>query len=177
MSSVRKSKATIAAVALADQLEDAGDVDQALAVLSRAIGNEPDQPYLLALRGRLLRTQKAWQRTIADFDTAIALKPDVPTTLFFRGTCHANLENFDQAIADLRACIRLQPRSADAYWHLGTIYSYRGEPTAAVNAYRRAFELDPEWSRELPGRIEELQEQNNHSSGPKPQSTCSNLPE
>ncbi|KYF69163.1 hypothetical protein BE15_20290 [Sorangium cellulosum] len=141
------------AVARSDILEEAGDLDGAISVLSGAIRIVPDEPWLLARRGRLFRIREEWRKAIADFDVALAIKPDAPTTLFLRGTCRAELGEFEDAIADLESCIRLQSTAADAYWHLGTIYSFRGDIARTIAAYRKALELDPD---KYPGLKDEL---------------------
>jgi tetratricopeptide (TPR) repeat protein len=125
-------------------LEEEGDLDAAIAVLTDAIDRLPTEPWLTARRGRLFRIRKEWRKAISDFDAALAIKPDAPTTLFFRGTCRAELGDFDGAIADLERCIQIQPRAADAYWEIAAIHDFRGSLGAAISSYRKAFELDPE---------------------------------
>lgn len=136
-----------------ERLEELGDLDGSVALLTAALEETPEEPWLWARRGRVRRIRKDWRNAVLDFDRALALRPNGPTTLFLRGTCLAELGEFDGAIRDLEKCTELQPNSADAYWHLGVIHSYRGDLTKATCAYEKAFDIAPD---RFPGLGDEL---------------------
>lgn len=151
-----RDQASRASVSRADQLEESGDLESAIAVLTDGIREDPADPSLFARRGRLFKLRKQWRAAIADFDTALGMKPDAATTLFFRGQCRATIADFDGAITDFERCIRIQPASADAHWEIGVIHGFRGDLARAIAAYRTAFELDPTYAG-LPDVIAELE--------------------
>ena len=128
----------------ADELEDANDIDGAIRAMTEAINLNPEHPKYWALRGRLFHKQKQWLKAIRDFDKALKLKPDVPTTLYFRARAREMLDDLDGGLADFERCIALEPTAADAYEHIGSIHYYRGELQPALEAYRKAMELDPD---------------------------------
>jgi tetratricopeptide (TPR) repeat protein len=152
---MEKNETVAELVTLSDELEESGDLEGALAALTRAIAKASDDPWPFARRGRIYRIRKQWRKAIADFDSALALKFDSPTTLFMRGTCRATIGDFDGAIVDLERCIQFQPSSADAYWNLGTIHSFRNNVPEAIVSYSNALKLAPE---RYPGLVEEIAE-------------------
>lgn len=128
----------------ADELEDAKDIDGAIEKMSEAIKLDLSNPRYRALRGRLFTLQKRWRAAIRDFDSALAMKPDAATTLYFRAWSRSSIDDLDGALADYERCIELQPKAADAYEQIGSIHHYRGELQKALDAYRKAMELDPD---------------------------------
>ena len=142
-----------AAIDQSDRLEEAGDVAAALSILTQSIERFPDEPWLRARRGRLLKTMEDWKSAIVDFDVALALQPDAPSTLFLRGSSYARLGDFESAVRDLEACTRLQPNAADAYWELGVIHAFRRHLALAIASYETALAIAP---AEYPGLAEEL---------------------
>lgn len=146
---------------LADEREEAGDMEGATAAISEAIALEQSNPKYRALRGRLLHLRERWQDAIQDFDSALMLKPNSPTTLYFRARSRSMAGDLDGAILDFERCIELQPTSADAYAELGHINRYKGNLIQARTAYQKSLELDPERYAELNEKIGELEQKIN----------------
>lgn len=123
-------------------LEAAEDLDGALVAMSQAVDLAPDSIRYRGLRGRLLSLKKQWRAAIRDYDSVLAIKPNAPTILYSRGLAKAHLDELDGAVEDFERCIAIQPTAADAYEHLGSIHYFRGELQKALEAYRKAMELD-----------------------------------
>lgn len=131
------------AVRRADQLEDEGDLDTAITVLSKEIKASPTAARLYARRGRLRYLSKAYHEAIADFDVAITLRPSAATTFYFRARAKSFLNDLDGALADFEACVSLQPNSPDALFEMGLIHEYRRRFNDALALYERAKAIAP----------------------------------
>lgn len=142
-----------AAENIADELEEAGDMEGAMKAISRAVDIDRENPKYRALRGRLFYLRGSWRDAVRDFDSALACKPDAATTLYFRARARSMMDDLDGAIADFERCIALEPDSADAFKEIGDIHRYRGELPLALAAYRKAVELDPARLSDLEGII------------------------
>ena len=82
--------------------------------------------------------------TALDFlDQVLILKPDFAEGWNKRATVYFLLDDYGKSIADIERTLRLEPRHFAALSGLGAILSDLGESQQAIDAYRRALELDP----------------------------------
>jgi tetratricopeptide (TPR) repeat protein len=144
------------AIATADALEESADLPAAVAVLSRAIELDAENPKLRALRGRLQYLRKDWAAAVRDFDGALALKPNAPTTLYFRARARSMTNDLDGALQDFGRCIELQPNSADAYSEMGDIHFFRKEWHAAKAAFESAIAIEREREPHISAKLAEI---------------------
>jgi len=64
--------------------------------------------------------------------------------LYYRG-------DYAAAVAALQEMIREEPENAAAYYYLGYTYQEMGNYPAAREAFRRTYEIDPEFLPHVPG--------------------------
>jgi tetratricopeptide (TPR) repeat protein len=82
--------------------------------------------------------------TALDFlDQILILKPDFAEGWNKRATVYFLLDDYGKSIADIERTLRLEPRHFAALSGLGAILSDLGESQRAIEAYRRALEIDP----------------------------------
>jgi tetratricopeptide (TPR) repeat protein len=143
----------------AGELEDANDLEGAILAMSEAIALAPNELVYWLLRGRLYNLQEKWWAAIRDFDKVLAAKPNNPNARYSRGLARYGLDDMDGALEDFQQCIAREPDAADAWTQVGHIYQYRREWEAAIRAYERAAELDPDRRTRLGLLITEAQEQ------------------
>jgi tetratricopeptide (TPR) repeat protein len=87
--------------ARADNFEQEGRFDEALADLNRAARLAPRDPWVFDKRGMAWFCKGDYHKAVADFTTAIHLRPDLAISYFFRGNIYRyHLGQRDQAIAD-----------------------------------------------------------------------------
>ncbi len=141
----------------AKKLEDAGDIVQAIEVVTTAIKEDKGNAWLYALRGRLHHVKEDHQAAVTDFNGALSLKKDTPTTLHFRGRAKTELGDLEGAFKDFKRCIELQPNAADAYQEIGFLLEAAGEKDGAIVAMQKAMSLDPNTFGYLAERIHALQ--------------------
>ena len=111
------------------------------ATLRRA---HPDAPAAYLAQGGLFGLQRDYDAALEAFEAGLALAPDQPGLL--RGAMRAHQQQDRTARArdlarSLAATDAVQP--LDLYY-LGTLEETAGDATAAIAAYRRATDLDPD---------------------------------
>lgn len=153
------SELLLARIEEAVALEDAGELDAAIDVLTAAIAAHPTDVYPLECRAHVLQQQHQWRRAAADCDAVLALSPDGPATLSCRGVCRARLGETHAAIEDLEHSTDLDPWNAAAQFELGALFVLVGDVAQAIERYRRAFDLEPDAYPGAPARIAELARQ------------------
>jgi tetratricopeptide (TPR) repeat protein len=121
-----------------------GEVEAALADLSRAIQLEPDIPYFAYHdRGRALAELGRHEEALADYERAIALRPDVGSTRNRMGTTLYHLGRLDEALAAYTEAIRQEPARGNFCFDRGAVYLNREQFDEAVADFTRAIELEP----------------------------------
>ncbi|MHB8971323.1 MAG: tetratricopeptide repeat protein [Pirellulaceae bacterium] len=99
---------------LADVLRQLGERERALAVISKAIENnpKPNDPstfYLYLLRGGLYTARQMYASALADYDKSIELGPFRSFTYKCRAKAHFRLKDYDKALADIAKAVELLP--------------------------------------------------------------------
>ena len=124
--------------------------DKALPLLERriALGGEDAETWRLLARAQrkagrypeaLAAYSKAFERGESDPDLLLfAASLFVEASAEERGECTS-----DEAHAWLRRAVELDPQLALAHEYLGRLCEERGEPSAAIECYARALELEP----------------------------------
>uniref|UniRef100_A0A7E4UYW8 SGTA_dimer domain-containing protein n=1 Tax=Panagrellus redivivus TaxID=6233 RepID=A0A7E4UYW8_PANRE len=79
---------------------------------------------------------------IDKYNQAIKLTRD-PVYFCNRAAAYCRLEQFDLAIQDCRTALALDDKYAKAYGRMGLAFSCQNNYVEAVEAYRKALELDP----------------------------------
>uniref|UniRef100_A0A915AU55 SGTA homodimerisation domain-containing protein n=1 Tax=Parascaris univalens TaxID=6257 RepID=A0A915AU55_PARUN len=79
---------------------------------------------------------------INKYNEAIKLNRD-PAYFCNRAAAYCRLEQYDLAIQDCRTALALDPRYSKAYGRMGLALSCQNRYEQAVDAYKRALELDP----------------------------------
>ena len=105
---------------------------------------EAEKERAAALKGEgndLMKAQK-FDEAIQKYNEAIKLARD-PTYFCNRAAAYCRLEQHDLAIQDCRTAIALDPDYSKAYGRMGLALSGQHRYEQAVEAYKKAIELDP----------------------------------
>ncbi len=86
--------------------------------------------------------KKDYEGAIKEYQKALALKPGDPKIHLLLGLTYANAGKFDEAIQHTTQSIQIKESFA-AYQNLGIIFANQGEYPRAIDAYKRALELEP----------------------------------
>jgi tetratricopeptide (TPR) repeat protein len=98
---------------------------------------------LAAIYKRLDRLDDA----IAAIKRGIQLDPKRAEAYHNLAAIYRRVGKIDLAIAAYLEALRLDARMYDAHYYLGTIYQERADPQAAVQHFRAALDLRPDWER------------------------------
>src|SRR5258708_8943381 len=132
-----------AAPARADDLEDAsrllkaGQREQALERVNRALAAKPGDPQARFLKGLIYTEQGNTREAIEIFTKLTQDYPDLPEPYNNLAVIYAGQGQYEKARAALEQSIRTHPSYATAYENLGDVYA-----KLASQAYDKALQLD-----------------------------------
>lgn len=119
----------------------AGQLDEAIALFSKAIVLQPEDYYSWYNRGIAKSILKLYEEALPDFDQTIKLAPDYKKGWLNRGTTKKHLTDYNDAIADYSYAIKLDRNYADAYYNRGLIYDMLSNRDSACMDFIKAKEL------------------------------------
>lgn len=156
---VQKENATIKSLneklAAAAAAEQAGNFDQAIAVLKEATTIDPNRDLLWFKLGDAYRdaagkqtdaTQKAqmYNDAITAYQKAVAIKPNDGAYLNNLGDVQAKAGKVDDAIKTFTQAAQADPlHAAQYYFNLGAVLTNTGKVDDAVQAFDKAIAADP----------------------------------
>ena len=124
--------------------ERKGDLNRAIADLTKALELTPDDPLAYDSRGRAYERKGDLDRAIADFTKALELTPDDPLDYGFRGLAYEKKGDLDRAIADFTKVLELNPDYPLAYNSRGRAYERKGDLDRAIADFTKVLELKPD---------------------------------
>jgi serine/threonine-protein kinase len=131
---------------LSDALNDAGLVDEAVALLRRAQRRHPEDFWInFDLGSRLLWDvrPKRPEEAVVCFRIAVALRPGSAVSHSCLGVAFYDLKDTDAGIAEYRRAIELDARLVAAHSNLGNALQAKGDVDGAIRCCRQAIDLDP----------------------------------
>ncbi len=129
-----------------------GQVEQAIALLSRSLALEPRQPLAHRDLGNALQQSQRFAEALAAYDRALALKPDQADIYNNRGIALAKLNRTEEALASYERAIALKPDYAQAHNNRGTLLSGLGRTQEALADFDRALAIEPRYAKALDNR-------------------------
>jgi lipoprotein NlpI len=114
-----------------------GKREEALAMLDKAVADEPKELKWLLARGRLENTMNQPEKAIADFTRALNIDTNNARVYHERGTAYFKLGRIKESIADWDRFVQILPDQEPQHWQRGIALYYAGEYERA----RKQFEL------------------------------------
>src|SRR5919199_1439045 len=121
----------------AQKLLKAGQSQQALEKVNRALAANPKDPQARFLKGLIFTEQGKQQEAIDIFAKLTQDYPNLPEPYNNLAVIYASQGQYDKARAALEQSIRTHPSYATAYENLGDVYA-----KLASQAYGKALQLD-----------------------------------
>lgn len=109
-----------------------GDLDAAIACLTRAIQHHPYPAEVYVKRGAAYLQQDLTDQALADFDQAIHHAPRHAQAYGYRGLIRYQLGDEDGALNDWKTALILHPGDADIRYNRALVLANRGQYTAAL---------------------------------------------
>jgi tetratricopeptide (TPR) repeat protein len=128
----------------ANQLRNAGRLDEAIAAYERAVEISPDHVGALINLGTVWAMKTRWKEAAAAYRRAVALRPDIPELLFNLGNALECDCRWEEALTAFRQAVNLRPNDAGMQDHVGVVLYYLGKLDEAEAAHRLALKLSPD---------------------------------
>ena len=125
-------------------LQSLGDTDAARAALEKALALAPDDARVHCNLGTLHQNLKQPEQAVAEFRRALALDPDEPMALTGLAFTLLDVGLASEALALLEPHLQRQPDHFEGHMALGNARVLQARIDAALEAYRRAHEIDPD---------------------------------
>ena len=130
----------------AQQLNQQGKIDQAVAKYRWALALEPDNAEVHYSLGNALRLQSKLDEAATHYHRAIVLKPNFAEAHNNFGNVLRRQSKLDEAAAHYQRAITLKPNFAEAYINLGNAFQDQDRADEAEAQYRRALALKPDFA-------------------------------
>jgi tetratricopeptide (TPR) repeat protein len=91
---------------------------------------------------RLIRQEK-YGDALFNIDENLRQNPDSPVLLHLKGVAHGYANQHDKALECFRALTKVEPESSQGWYQVSCALTELGRHDEAVDALRRAFELNP----------------------------------
>ncbi|HKQ37312.1 MAG TPA: tetratricopeptide repeat protein, partial [Verrucomicrobiae bacterium] len=104
-----------------------GKQDEAIAMLDKAVADDPKETKWLLARGRLHNAMDHTAKAIEDFNRVLTIETNSARAYHERGWAHFKLGQFDQSIADFDHFLKIRPELEPEHWQRGIVYYYAGQ--------------------------------------------------
>lgn len=128
--------------AKARALVQKGELDRAIADLSKAIQLKPNYFDSWFERGEINFKKGEYDQAIADFTEVLRLKPRHGGALIARGEAFGQKQEYARAIADYDESILLEPGRIAPYYLRGFAHEKLGQKDKAIADYRKVLSFD-----------------------------------
>jgi tetratricopeptide (TPR) repeat protein len=133
-------------------LQELARYDEAHAALARAesLADGSERVLLLRQQGSLAEARGDHDGAAALYERAIALAPEDPTGYIYLGTMRWRRGRLDDAVRALRRAVTCTDGPLDEAWcNLGLVLRSRGDYLEALECFRAALALDPDYPAAL----------------------------
>lgn len=116
---------------------NSGQMDQALALVNKAIKAQPKESLFYTTKGQLQLQQKDYQNALSSFQQAHKLYPEYFLPLLGSGLAAKSLKSYARAEQDLILSSKLLPTQLTAF-HLGEVTLAQNKTSEAINYFKQS---------------------------------------
>jgi tetratricopeptide (TPR) repeat protein len=117
-----------------------GDMDTAMASLSKAIEKNPQMGLAYVARGKLYKDKGDYQKAAGDFEKASSLEPYNFSAHYELGLMYQYLQRFAEAIAAYQRAVEIRPLDPNANMNMAMAYTEMGQPLRGLPYAQRAIQ-------------------------------------
>ncbi|MEQ1352737.1 MAG: tetratricopeptide repeat protein [Candidatus Acidiferrum sp.] len=117
---------------------------EAQELLQEALEKNPDNGFAYSQQAKIYFSLRQNSQARTAIEKALQLQPYQPDFLYVRGVIEERDGNLDAAMTALRSVTLVNPREADAYFEIGKIWLLKNDRAQALNAFKKAAELEPD---------------------------------
>jgi tetratricopeptide (TPR) repeat protein len=121
--------------------QNAGQLDQAVRDLDKAVSMSADNSLYIMARGLALNKKGDFDRAIADFDKVISLQPKDGAAFNGRGMAWLAKGDVAKALSDLNQAVTIDDRTAAFHDNRGLALVKKGDVPAAIADFNDAIDL------------------------------------
>jgi len=130
----------------ADEARENENLDKALAIYSEAKVKEPDNSEILFKMGYTLALQKRDEEALEYFHEALELDNKNPFTHQAMASIYRKEKQYELAQKHIEASLELNGDDRVSYYNYGNLLVDMNEHEKAIEMYKRALEIDPNFS-------------------------------
>jgi cytochrome c-type biogenesis protein CcmH/NrfG len=128
----------------ADELMQAGKLDEAIAVYVDVTAKYPNIPETYFNLGSVYARQEKWTEAEAAYQKVIELQPDNSMAKVLLAETHKNMGRADEAVAAIEQLIAENPDDPELHYSLGVFYLNAQRYAEAFASFEKVRSLDPD---------------------------------
>jgi Flp pilus assembly protein TadD len=116
-----------------------------VALLRRALAQDPSSAMALNNLGNALQATNAFEAAIACYDRALVIQPALAEAHNNRGNALLGLKRLEEAAGEYQRALAINPRYAEAHYHWGYALQAQERHADAIQRYEKALALRPDY--------------------------------
>lgn len=132
----------------------AGDIEQAISSLSKAININPQDTAAYLLQAEVYRSVQEDEKSLEDIDTVLELDPHNSDAHILRGLVFFDTKKYEEAITEYTLALDLSKENKLPLYYRALAYSSNGEYQLAIDDFQQYLVLVPNTPNR--GRIEAM---------------------
>lgn len=121
------------------KLINKGRFDEATAVFSAALQQDPNNAHYLMSRGECFAAMEDYDSAISDFESTLRLNDGAFQAYWGLARCMEAKDDLDGALSNYNSALDLNPEFADGYFNRGKLLHLLGKTQAALADFRQAY--------------------------------------
>lgn len=122
---------------------NAGNQEQAVAILRELVTEEPSNPAFRDLLAGQLRETGSLDESVAQYETLLDLQPDNALAHYRLGKVLGELDRLEKSVEHLRRAVEVMPEDPNVHSFLALALLRLGDSATAERHFRLVLELDP----------------------------------
>jgi tetratricopeptide (TPR) repeat protein len=150
---------------LASAMVQEGLYEEAIRILQKLTTRHPQWPDVAASLGKAYRQTGKLDEASLELKRALTLNPDLNSARLELVRVYIDLDNLAQALAEVDVVLTEGGRFADALYLKGELLRIMGKDEMALEAYREALAINPEFRKAQEGVEKVMSETEQESTG------------